>query len=44
MSQPTDRTVESIRAAHLRTVEATRAVAAVTLHVGAARIARTDAT
>ena len=28
MTQPTDRTVESIRAAHLQTVEATRAVAA----------------
>ena len=31
MTQPTDHTVESIRAAHLRTVEATRAVAAETL-------------
>jgi hypothetical protein len=28
MNQPTDRTVESIRAAHLQTVAATRAVAA----------------
>jgi len=28
MTQPTDRTFESIRAAHLQTVEATRAVAA----------------
>lgn len=35
MTQPTDRTVESIRAAHLQTVDATRAVAAQALKTAA---------
>ena len=35
MTEPTDRTVESIRVAHLRTVDATRAVAAQALTAAA---------
>ena len=35
MTEPRDRTVESIRAAHLRTVDATRAVAAQALTTAA---------
>ena len=35
MTQPSDRTVESIRTAHLQTVEATRAVAAQALTTAA---------